>query len=167
MSIMTNTSALKRLLPFIFLAMLVSCSSDSDSSEEENGNAASVEELLVSGSPWTFVEYRIDEVLDANGANVMDLDFDNQIALENQLNNGLTLEFNSDGTGTTNQPSDFQWELIPNSSIRLTFDENEISESTLSVSESEMILGFEDEFEFVTEQNTIIGIEIRASLVFR
>ena len=158
---------MKSLLPILFLTVLFSCSSDSTTSEGEDENEASIEESLVNGSPWTFLEYRIEEVLDAKGVDLMDSDFDNQIERENELNDGLVLEFNADGTGTTNEPANFQWELIPNESIRITFNENEISEASILISESELILGFDDEFEFSTDQNTIIGIEIRASIVFR
>ncbi|MEO0528007.1 MAG: hypothetical protein AAFZ89_12320 [Bacteroidota bacterium] len=155
---------MKRLIAFVLFALFISCSSDSSSTEEEN--EISTEELLVNGSPWTFSEYLIDEVLNTNGFDLMESDINNQIQRENESNNGLTLEFNSDGTGTTNQAEDFQWELIPDDSIRLTFTPTEISEAQLSVSESEMILGFPDEFEVPVSDGTVRGIEINASLVF-
>ena len=155
---------MKRLIPFVFFVLLISCSSDSSSTEEEN--EISIEELLANGSPWTFSEYRIDEILKTNGVDLTESNLNDQIQRENELNNGLTLIFNADGTGTTSQADGFQWELIPDDSIRLAFTPTEISEARLSVSESEMILGFPDEFEVRVDDSSIRAIEINASMVF-
>jgi len=156
---------MRKFVLALFTIIIISCSSDNEKEGSEVNIELKNEELLIQGNPWTFSEYRIDEILETNGVNLMDSDIENQILQENESFEGFSLSFQADGTGATNEPSDFQWELVTTNILRLTFG-SEVDDYDFSITESEMILGIDDEFEYRVDENTIVGIEVRASIIF-
>ncbi|MBU3027048.1 hypothetical protein Q4603_21170 [Zobellia galactanivorans] len=156
---------MRKFVLALFTITMISCSSDNEKEDSEINIELTNEELLTQSNSWTFAEYRIDEILETNGVTLMDSDIENQILQENESFEEFTLSFQSSGNGTTNEPSNFQWELVTTELLRLTFG-TEVDDYDFSITESEMILGIDDEFEYRVDENTIVGIEVRASIIF-
>lgn len=120
----------KYLIVILAFGFLISCDSD------ENQNSTENSQLLVSQSPWGFNRFEVIEILDND-------DYDIQVAditsKQNQRFDGQVIRFNSDGTGTTNNPLEFNWKfngsklVITNGYIyNLNYD--------LTISDSDLIL---------------------------
>ena len=157
-----------RRLCLLFVTLLViSCSSD-DSSETPN---ATPKELLISSSPWQFSEYRIDEVINTDGVLVTDDDLAFESARQNGINFGLNIIFQTDGTGTSVvnliETSRFDWTLNQNNVLTLTYEEGSPESFNVSaLTQTELVLSFDDEFEVSLDDQTIRGVDIRASTTF-
>ena len=158
---------MKRLCLLFVTLLVISCSSD-DSSETPN---ATPQELLISGSPWQFSEYRIDEVINTDGVLLDDDDLTNEIARQNAISQGLTLIFETDGTGRAienlAEETNFDWTLSATSVLTLNYEEgNAESFDVFSLTESILIISFDDEFEVILDDQSIRGVDIKASAVF-
>jgi len=157
---------MKRIYLFFFALIAISCSSDNSSAPE-----FSPEQLLVSGSPWLFSEYRIDEVINADGVLLDDEDLANEIARQNTISQGLTLIFDSDGTGRAienpAETTNFDWTLSATSVLTLNYEEgNAESFDVFSLTDTILIISFDDEFEVILDDQSIRGVDIKASAVF-
>ncbi|MEO1485903.1 MAG: hypothetical protein AAFU57_09155 [Bacteroidota bacterium] len=157
---------MKRLCPLFVTLLVISCSSDDPSAPE-----FSPEQLLVAGSPWLFSEYRIDEVINTDGVLLDDDDLTNEIARQNAISQGLTLIFETDGTGRAienlAEETNFDWTLSATSALTLNYEEgNAESFDVFSLTESILIISFDDEFEVILDDQSIRGVDIKASAVF-
>ncbi|MEL6484835.1 MAG: hypothetical protein AAFP96_08325, partial [Bacteroidota bacterium] len=129
------------------------------------------EQLLVAGSPWLFSEYRIDEVINTDGVLLDDDDLTNEIARQNAISQGLTLIFETDGTGRAienlAEETNFDWTLSATSALTLNYEEGNVeSFDVFSLTESILIISFDDEFEVILDDQSIRGVDIKASAVF-
>lgn len=91
---------------FIFLILLtlvgLSCSEDDVSlPEQEVITEPSMEEMLVSASPWSFTNYEVLEIVETTNESISEIDINNHT---NSLLDGFTLNFNEDGTVVLNHP---------------------------------------------------------------
>ncbi len=129
------------LLLIIFIGLLISsCSSGDDNTE------LSTEKILVQNSPWTFDHYEIIGVVD-----VINIDFTMK-GLESEVNqkvSGNVFNFNLDGTGSRFFPEEetsfFQWEILKNNQLKITFNGGSIRTVFKELKVSSSQLTFEAE----------------------
>ncbi|MEL6304409.1 MAG: hypothetical protein AAFQ20_06415 [Bacteroidota bacterium] len=157
---------MKRICILFVTLIAISCSSDDPSAPE-----SSPEQLLVSGSPWQFSEYRIDEVVNTDGVLLDDDDLTNEIDRQNTISQGLIIRFEADGTGSTtdssNETTSYDWVLTPTSILTLTYEEGGPDTfDVFSLTDMELILSFDDEFEVITDDQFVRGVDIKASAIF-
>jgi len=150
-------------ISFLFLFpiwTLLSCSSD------ENQDSADNTELLIMESPWSFLRFEVENIIDNDGFDLVESDIS---SVENQRFDGQIIQFSSDGTGTAtaNQLLEFNWEIM--SANRLTISNGYIYNLTfdLSISDTQMILTSESfTFQYQDSSTGRFGELIFAGRIF-
>ncbi len=115
------------------------------------------------------ISYR--EVINTDGVLLDDEDLANEIARQNAISQGLTLIFDSDGTGRAienpAETTNFDWTLSATSVLTLNYEEgNAESFDVFSLTDTILIISFDDEFEVILDDKSIRGVDIKASAVF-
>jgi len=127
----------KLIYVFLFLALIgilfVRCEKEETIKPNDTLN-----QKIVNGSPWNFSKYEINNVVNLNGYDISDLEFENYIESYHNTWNGTTLNFNENGTGSSNNAPNFTWEIKNDNQI--TF--NDGTTFDLSLSNSELIMRF-------------------------
>ncbi len=100
-------------IAFWFLFLIVSCSDDSgDTPEPQPETDRRQADLVIDGSPWTFDQYVLLNVLERNGSALTDQEIAD---LGAAAYGEVVLTFNANGSGTETGfdpiPSNFFWDL--------------------------------------------------------
>jgi hypothetical protein len=113
--------------------IFISCSSEDNINESE---------LLTQKSPWTYNYYEMLNFTEKGNSDYTKEDAENN---ENQSNNGRTLSFNNDGTGSTSIPngqlSEFNWEIYDQDQLKLTFNNGSSNTAKiLKISSAQLVI---------------------------